>query len=515
MIWTIAKKEFREKILTPYFITGLLLCLFLIPFTIITGIKTFESQMGQYEKDLNTARREMEKTQVYGQLQPVLTKKPTALSIFSKGISEQVGNTVQIKINEKPMFARSITSMHQNPFLVTFLSLDFISILVIVLSLLGILFSYNLFSKEKELGTLRLALSNSISRATFFSGKILGIYLTLMPILIICFMIVWVIILVSPAIQLTMNDYVRLSFLFILSLVYFSFFVLLGSYISSRLKKSSTSIIINLFIWIFLVFIYPNMMSQFGKNIHPVKDYGEVRNQISSIEQDFWGEMDEVNDQVKSEGLERNGWNICSGWNYGPLQIYWTPRSTMEYERRLHEITAPKVLDYTSRKWMQQQAYLNELYRQQKFLTYIRCLSPSEIFKHLGGTMCKTDINAQVHFMNQTRLYHDQFFTYMKENRIFSSYTYFTAQKEEDFPENWEKANAGYQNWRNSANPESTFDLSSFGYLDTSDIPKFEYKEKNVFEGLMNQIGLIATILILCALLYWFTFRSFLKYDIR
>jgi hypothetical protein len=235
-----------------------------------------------------------------------------------------------------------------------------VNILVIVLSLLGILFSFNLFSSEKEMGTLRLSLSNSMSRATFFSGKIIGIYLTLLPILIICFILVWIIILISPVIQLTINDYLRLSSLFILSLVYFSFFVFMGSFISSRTNKSSTSIIINLFIWVFLLFLYPNMITHFGRNIHTVKDYGEIQNQIASIEKTFWESMGEVNDQVKNEGLDRSGWNVCSGWNYGPLQIYWTPRPTMQYERRMHELTAPKVMEYTSRKWMHQQEYLNE-----------------------------------------------------------------------------------------------------------------------------------------------------------
>jgi hypothetical protein len=69
--------------------------------------------------------------------------------------------------------------------------------------------------------------------------------------------------------------------------------------------------------------------------------------------------------------------------------------------------------------------------------------------------------------------------------------------------------------WRETANPESTFDFTSFGYLDTSDLPRFAYVQPTLGNDLQSQLYLLAGILIVCILLFWFSFVSFIKYDVR
>jgi len=515
MIWNIVKKEFYNNLLTANFIIGFILCLLLIPFTVYTGVKTYENRVSQYQKDLKRAAEVFEKTQVYGQLKPLCIQPVTPLSIFCKGITEQIGNNVQIRIDEKSTFAEDITTMHENPFLNSFMSLDFVNILCIILSLLGMFFSYNLFSNEKEKGTLKLFFSNSVSRSIFFTGKITGIYITIIPVLFICYIIVLLIIQFSPLVKLSENDYLRICVMFIFSIVYFSFFVCLGGYISSKTSSSARSLIINLFVWCFILFLLPNIISYAGKNFVKIPDYNAIKVNMSEIDQEFWERSNELQKKVKKEDLKSTGWNMCADWIFGPLQLYFTPRPTMQYERRLHELTAPTVLDYADKKWPLQESYLKDLYHQQRIIKYLSCLSPSEIFKHITASVCKTDMNAHIDFMEKTRIYRDQFFQYYKDKKIFSSFKYFSAQDENTFPENWEQANEMYNTWRIKANPGSTFDLTSFGYLDTSDIPKFNYKSQNIINGLANQVILLGVILFLCIILLWVTYISFLNYDVR
>jgi hypothetical protein len=187
----------------------------------------------------------------------------------------------------------------------------------------------------------------------------------------------------------------------------------------------------------------------------------------------------------------------------------------MKYEQRMHESTAPIVLDYANKKWHLQEVYLNRLYRQQKIVKYLSCLSPSEILKYVSASLCKSDMESHIDFMNQARNYREQFFNYYKENKIFSSYNYFSPHKESEIPKTQEEAEKMLAQWRSTAKPESTFDLSSLGYVPTAGIPRFTYSERGIIGGLSDQLWIFAGLIAACTLLIWFTYKSFIKYDIR
>jgi ABC-type transport system involved in multi-copper enzyme maturation permease subunit len=406
--------------------------------------------------------------------------------------------------------------MYENQFLNRFVSLDFINILAIILSLIGVILSYDIFSREKEDGTLKLLLSNRIKRSDFFLGKAGGILLTFIPLLLVCYMLVFIILWISSSVSLSANDYARILLLFLFSLIYLSFFVFLGSYISSKARTSSTSLIINLFIWCFLLFLLPNSMSYLGKNIVKSDNYSIVRLNTGDIDNEFWKKYGELQKQVQNEtGTVNRSWNLCAGWNYGPVLLCFTTLDVMKYEQRMHESTAPIVLDYANKKWHLQEVYLNRLYRQQKIVKYLSCLSPSEILKYVSASLCKSDMESHIDFMNQARNYREQFFNYYKENKIFSSYNYFSPHKESEIPKTQEEAEKMLAQWRSTAKPESTFDLSSLGYVPTAGIPRFTYSERGIIGGLSDQLWIFAGLIAACTLLIWFTYKSFIKYDIR
>jgi len=397
------------------------------------------------------------------------------------------------------------------------MSLDFITALTILLSLLGVLFSYDMLSREKEQGTLKLSLSNPISRSTFFLGKIAGIFLTLMPILIICFLVIFLIISFSSSVHFTTSDYGRIAMLILMSLVYFAFFVFLGGFISSRVKSSTSSIIVNLFIWCFLLFLLPNAAGYLGKNITKTEDYKQLTFNTRQIDQELFAQQSpEIEKTLREEGLQNIGWNFCSGGDWdGCNLLLFTPRASVEYERRKKELINPVLLANCDRKWAIQQDYLQQIYRQEKTVRYLLCFSPAEIFKHVSASLCRTGMDSEVSFMEQTRLFQDMFYGYFVQNRIFSSYAYFTMHKESEIPETWEDANRMATTWKETINPESSFDTSSFGYLDTSNLPRFVYQQPTLGADLQNQLFLLAGIIIVCILLFWFSFVSFIKYDVR
>jgi ABC-type transport system involved in multi-copper enzyme maturation permease subunit len=519
MIWNIIVKEFRSNIVTPGFIVGMMLCLALIPYTVYRGIQTHENRLAQYEVDMNAAAEIYDVANSYYSVQPILVKPVSPLNIFCKGISEQTGSKIQLDRKEKPVFSSDIVSLNENPFMRNFMPLDFTAALAILLSLLGILFSYDMLSREKEQGTLKLALSHPVSRSTFFLGKMAGIFLTLLPILAVCFLVILLILQLSPAVQFSAGDYGRIVILLLLSLVYFGFFVFLGGFISSRTKSSTSSIILNLFIWCFLLFLLPNAAAYLGKSITPTDDYKQMKFNTGEIDKRFQDvQMKEIRQILENENLKHEGYYNCSGqdWDGGYL-IYFSLRTTMEYERRQKELANPILLENCDVKWAIQAEYLRQVYRQERTVRYLSCLSPAGIFKYVASSLCRTDAGSEVQFMDQARQFQDMFFGYFVQNGTFSSYTWFTSDDESKFSDNWEDCNkraAQFYKDNPILNSYRKY-KEALGTVDTGNLPRFAYVQPTLGNDLYAQLRLIAGILIACILLFWLSYMSFIKYDVR
>jgi ABC-type transport system involved in multi-copper enzyme maturation permease subunit len=526
MIRYIAIKEFRHNIATAGFVIGLLLCLALIPYTVYTGIQTYKNRLAQYTLDVKASEETYKKACTYSQIKPLLVKPVSSLSIFSKGILEQTGSKVNVSYREKPVFSADIVSLNENPFMGGFLSLDFVTAIAILLSLLGVLFSYDMLSREKEQGTLKLALSNPVSRSAFYLGKIAGVFLTLVPVLVICFLAVLLVIQLSPAVQFSAGDYGRIGMLLLISLVYFAFFVFLGGFISSRVKSSKTSIILNLFIWCFLLFLLPNAAAWLGKNMVPVEDYKQLQFETGEIDREWKNVQEkEVDKILKNENLRQSG----AHHTYSGDFMVFAPRATVEYDRRREELSVPILMNNCTRKWAIQSAYLQKIYRQERTMRYLTCLSPAGIFRHIAAALCRTGIDSEVHFMTRARQFQDDFYGYYVQNRIFQSYAYITPQKEENLPADMEGVIAQEQEWQekfaskvNASNYSDYLhgDILDFGrlgfeYLNTQSLPRFNCPPLMLGSDLYGQLYLIAGILIICLLLFWFSYMSFIKYDVR
>ena len=155
----------------------------------MVNIDDYDSRMRAYRLDKANVERYLSRVRVYSYLRPEVIKPPEPLSIFCQGISSSVGNRVKIWLGEKPLFATGNVTVRDNPLLNSFFSIDFIGIIAIVMSLLALVFTYDACTKEKEEGTLRLQLANSLSRSNVLLGKIVGVHLTLLPIVLFCYIL--------------------------------------------------------------------------------------------------------------------------------------------------------------------------------------------------------------------------------------------------------------------------------------------------------------------------------------
>lgn len=532
---TLAKKEFLNNLVSPRFVIGFVLCLVLIPFSILINISHFRDRQAQYRIDRDAAEKSAAEVRVFSMLRPEVVLPPEPLSVFAKGLSGQVGNRVKIMLGEKPLLATGKTAAGDNPFLASFVSVDFVDIAAIVFSLLALLFSYDAFTREKEDGTLKLQMANGLSRSTVLAGKLLGIFATVVPVLVFSFALSAVLVFLSRDVVFSAVDWGRIVLLFGLSLVYLAVFVFIGVLVSARSRSSVTSLVVCLFIWVLLVFILPAMASNFAESFVGTAS----RDNLDRVLKDIDTQRDDaISAAFKAQGIPE-GWSCwwCNSDDDGLMETYGNNRQEFENFRRRAAISEPIRLDYADRKWAPQQAYLASLARQAKAAERLSLVSPAGIFRTVASAICRTDLSAYEGRMDRVRQYRESFVGWLKGKDIFKSYRWITPADPATFKTEDElvrgrtggefKSVAELEAWASKqADARVRWDKlfkvrlpgdgpKDFPYLDISDMPRFQGQPDRLLAGLEPSTPRAGALLVAAVFLFAIGYVAFIRFDVR
>jgi len=504
MIWHIAKKDFLLNIISARFIVGFLLCLILVPFTIMVGIDEYKSQLRIYTIDKEKAEKEWKEIKVYSNLKPQIVKYPEPLGIFYKGINQNLGNKVKIYLQEYPLFLTGHAATRDNPLLNAFFSLDFITVLTIVFSLLALVFSYDLITREREDGTLKLIFTNQYSRISFLIGKITGLLISLIPILIFCFLLSALLIALSPDINFHVTDWIRVIVLFVFSILYLFVFILIGTLISGMVKHSSTAIVLSMLCWIWFVFLWPVSGSYLSKSLAKIDLYDNVKNSLNDLDKEYWKkEREQEHIILKELNMQGTSWWNATGGEDGYFETTGSPSESMKYLLLLHTWKEPVRLSYADRKWAIQKKYLDGLIRQQRMEQNLSWLSPSEIFGQSASCLCRSSEKDFLRYMDKIRRYREAIVAYLKERKLFEAYIYFTPQDPATFVSSAECVKG------NNKVPDH------FNTLDLKDVPQFADQPAGLSESLKDALSGIAVFIVLSVLLLLCSILVFNRYQLR
>ena len=111
-----------------------------------------------------------------------------------------------------------------------------------VLSLIAILFTFDSISGEREHGTLRLMLANSIPRHTVLMGKFLGALVSISVPFTLAVLMNLLVISTSNDVQLGTDAWSRLGIIFFIAMLYLCLFLALGLLVSSRVQRSAARV---------------------------------------------------------------------------------------------------------------------------------------------------------------------------------------------------------------------------------------------------------------------------------
>ena len=152
-----------------------------------------------------------------------------------------------------------------------------------VLSLVALLFTFDSISGEREHGTLRLTLANSIPRHTVLIGKFLGALISVSIPFILAVLVNLLVISTSSDVHLGSEAWGRLGIIFLIAVLYTCLFLALGLLVSTRVQRSAVSLVILLLIWVvFVVFMPSTLASIAGRSTPsgPTYDFSERSWQI-------------------------------------------------------------------------------------------------------------------------------------------------------------------------------------------------------------------------------------------
>ena len=312
-MWHITKREIYDNLSSLRFALTTVLLLALMVTNAVKHLREHPKRVQRYQdavresSDRLTAHADdsLHKLAQYGPGN--FYKKPSPLHFCANGGEPLLPDAVEV--DEPPVF---MTDAEGNRLLEGIWSLsypdanlhnknvgpqvsqvDWAFIIGYILSLIALWFTFDAFSGEREQGTLRLMLANSIPRHTVLIGKFFGALLSISIPFALAVLMNLLLISTASTVHLSTEAWGRLGIIFFLALLYASLFVALGLLVSARVQQSAVSLMILLLTWVTFVVFMPSTLASIASSFSPATSFEEFWKQRHPIREDLWDKYDE------------------------------------------------------------------------------------------------------------------------------------------------------------------------------------------------------------------------------
>lgn len=418
MLGTLILKEIHETIINMRFLIATLLCLVLIPLGMYVSLREYEQRFADYQDAMNLYQDRSE-GRVNSDFAAEGYRPPSTLSIFSVGLEFFLPNKV-VTSRDGQFKVLNETGIN-NPQSLISGKIDFYFIVSFVLSILALIFTFNSISGERENGTLKLMMSNSVPRWKIIFAKMVGSYsVFLAPFIVsLIFMLLIlnfsnVLIVFSPEIFPKVFVIIMVTLIFLLSMFN------LGILVSSLTNRAITSMVILLFIWVIFALVIPKISPMIAEIIYPVKS-----NQVANLEKqkaraNLENERDTRLQQLYEKLLTESGADVKS---YGPARDESTKRAMTRYD----EEKTPIEEEYNERISTAirriDEDYTSRLNMQSMIIGYLSRVSPVHCFANIVSEVSGTGILELYNFYEHAQLFQEQVKKALYDNVLVKKYS--------------------------------------------------------------------------------------------
>jgi ABC-type transport system involved in multi-copper enzyme maturation permease subunit len=327
MFFQIVRKEILLNLVSFRFMVSMVLLALLVVGSLQIMTSNYVRRMDDFESSQQTHRDDMDTMNNIMQFMAFGVAKdprPPMLGIFSIGLEQKMSSSFRVPgfiitsggqrpDTENPLAYQEFSSMeglemegskYANPIFTLFQPPDFIYVVNIVLSLLAILFAYDCISGEKEDQTLKLMLSNAVPRDVVLLGKWVGGTLSIVAPFILSFLlgILMVSVFWQGELQFTHDAVLRIFTILGVSTLYVMVFFLMGMAFSTFTERSTTSLILSLFAWVFFVLVVPNIAPVIARQILPNISPNIISSNLETVNREL---NERTRDKLNQEGADR------------------------------------------------------------------------------------------------------------------------------------------------------------------------------------------------------------------
>lgn len=492
---TLLLHEILQQIKTLKFV---LLIVVSLALSIIIGylnINNYVDRHKNYLEEVRKAEEAKKEYRVYSEFNMPVFNPPDPLSIFAKGYDEKADLRYDVSPVKLPI-PQSI-SVTNNPLMVIFNSLDLIQMIAIIFSVWVLLMTAEVVVGEKEDATLKLIFANNVSRLKYFSAKYLGALIPLILAIILSFITVILMILFNSGISVNAAFFLKILLLIFSSIIFLSFYILLGLTVSSISKTSSGAIVASLFIWVILVFIYPNTVN------YLVTSYTKTSSEDRLITNNEALIKEAVTNRLKWQQEHIRGGGNC--WAVSSMEAIETfglsPGFAICDEESMNKFLTtnnkflPELFDLQKKLLNNHIKYESEKTAQLEIFRRFTFFIPNSIFKSSCESFCATDVKSEfIDFWDKVRIYRQRIMEYLERKNAFG-YKFFTTVPE--------KLIGDFENLDQSKYNYDETDIR----IDIEDAPRFSYFKKTTIP--VDIIGLILLNLTVFGTgIYYFNKRS-------
>ena len=488
MLKTIITRELLNNILNLRFMIGLVLCIIVTFACIMILAHDYQKELADYNLRVNL-QDEFLRNYAYrdGLFRLIPQQKPPErFRPLIIGISGD----------------ENVESFDDNPLPILFPPFDFLFIVTIIMSLLAILFSYDTISGERQSGTLRLVIANSISRTKILFGKFIGGAASLLILFILSLLVGALYISVNPSIQWDGSAWAEFGLLTAASITFITLFYLLGLMVSTFSRYSATSILNCLFLWILLILVIPNMCPYISAQFYRIPSIKETERKDLEIEIHSLEVYRELNKESAKKFKSYYGklWSEFESMEFGGVldddvvlkhREAAQQRATADPEFKAMMDAFREEVEKARQELIRIRKESDKLWEdldtkvavQTKLAKNLACISPFANFVYVARDLTGTGLRSLEYFEQVKGEYSGRFWSYVGKK---------VQQAKKNDP---------------------TFTWDSF--LDLSERPRFVFKEESL-RGKLNAVLPYWGILVLFNVVFFVAaFAGFMRYDVR
>jgi ABC-type transport system involved in multi-copper enzyme maturation permease subunit len=276
MIGTIAEKEIRSSFKDLKFLFSSVLVIILMILCGLFYLDEYSRKKGEYDKNETVFSNEKSIKKIR------LSLEPNPLGFVVEGKEKNLPSFLLVEpgyVDDRGGVLKPLS------FLFNFENMDWLFIIGVVGSLIVMVFTFDAINGEKERGTLKLCLSNSVSKSGFLSGKFLGVSGSLAFPLAIGLLLNLILITYSGKIELTTADWMKIAMAVFVVALYISLFILFGFLMSTLSHKSSVSLVLSFLVWIAMINILPGSSGLLANILYPIPSPKELNRKCLALEQ--------------------------------------------------------------------------------------------------------------------------------------------------------------------------------------------------------------------------------------